>query len=142
FEYTYEIVEQINEVLENYKDVIEINYVTVNSSGAMGMMGGGGANGANYTLLMVPLDERNQSTTEIVKSLSEDLQDIAGAEITVSEVNDGMSMGDPVQIVLNGPEHEVLREISEQVLEEISEVEGVFNPTTSAGTGIPQMEIE
>ncbi|WP_337020557.1 efflux RND transporter permease subunit, partial [Oceanobacillus massiliensis] len=42
---------------------------------------------------------------------------------------------------INGPEHEVLREISNQIVTEISSVEGVFNPTSAASEGIPQMTI-
>ncbi|WP_068673734.1 efflux RND transporter permease subunit [Oceanobacillus sp. Castelsardo] len=142
FENTYEIVEQVNEVLAGYDEVLDVSYVIVSSSG--GMMGAGGSNGgASYTLMLTPASERTKSTTEIVQNMDEELQKIPGAEITASAMDGGvsMSMGDPVQIILNGPEHDVLRDLSEQVAHEISTVDGVFNPTSSASDGIPHMEI-
>lgn len=142
FEYTYKIVEQVNEVLAGYDEVLDVSYVVVSSSG--GMMGAGGSNGgASYTLMLTPASERTKSTTKIVQEMDEQLQQIPGAEITATAMDGGanMSMGDPVQIILNGPEHDVLRSLSEQVVDEISTVEGVFNPTTGASDGIPHMEI-
>src|SRR5699024_483322 len=44
-------------------------------------------------------------------------------------------------IELNGPEHTVLRELAETVVEEISNIEGVHNPQSAVGEGIPQLEI-
>ncbi|WP_156290906.1 efflux RND transporter permease subunit [Oceanobacillus salinisoli] len=140
FAYTYEIVEQVNEVLEDYSDLIEVNYVTINSSDVM--MGGNSDGGASYTLQLIPAGERNQSTTEIVQEMDEAFQKIAGAEITAAAMDAGISTGDPIQIMLNGPEHEVLNELSKEVVAEISTVDGVFNPTSAASEGIPQMEIK
>ncbi|MFD1852146.1 efflux RND transporter permease subunit [Oceanobacillus bengalensis] len=132
-EYTQSIVEQVNGILTSYGDVIDISYVTV---------GGTSSNVASYTLQMVPAGEREQSTTEIVKEMDKDLRKIAGAKISANAMDGGMmSMGDPIQISLNGPEHEILRELSEEVVAEISTIDGVFNPTSSASEGIPQMQI-
>src|SRR5690606_11301637 len=41
----------------------------------------------------------------------------------------------------NGPEHEVLRDLADEVAEEISTVDGVLNPTSGAAQGIPQLTI-
>src|SRR5699024_1891443 len=70
-----------------------------------------------------------------------DLQDIPGAEVTVSAMDGGMGFGDPITIELNGPEHEVLRELSELVVTEISKVDGIYNPESSSSGGVPQMSI-
>ncbi|RKQ34347.1 efflux RND transporter permease subunit [Oceanobacillus halophilus] len=140
FEYTYDIAEQVNEVLVDYEDVLDVSYVTVSGSDGNAMMGGG-SGGATYTLQLIPATERDRSTDEIVQEMDEKFREIAGAEITASSMGATMSMGDPIQIALTGPEHDVLQELSEQVVDEISTVEGVFNPTSSASEGIPQMEI-
>jgi HAE1 family hydrophobic/amphiphilic exporter-1 len=134
-EYTEGIVEQINERLTEYESYIETDYVTVGSAGL------GGGNQATYTMQLIPADERDRSTTEIAQEMDEDFQEIAGADITVNTLDAAMGMGDPIQIQLSGPEHEVLNELSEQVMEEISEVEGIFNPESSATDGVPQMNI-
>ncbi|GAB3789535.1 efflux RND transporter permease subunit [Virgibacillus kimchii] len=131
------IVEQVNERLTDYESYIETSYVTLGSSGF-----GGGGNQAIYTMQLIPAGDRERSTTDIVQEMDEDFRTIAGAEITVNTLDGGMGMGDPIQIQLSGPEHEVVNELSEQVIEEISEVEGIFNPESSAGEAVPQMNIQ
>src|SRR5699024_10496349 len=83
----------------------------------------------------------DQSTDEVIAAMDEQFQEIAGAEITASSMDGGMEMGDPIMIELTGPEHDVLSELSNDIVDEISEVEGVFNPSTAASDGIPQMQI-
>ncbi|WP_053360669.1 efflux RND transporter permease subunit [Bacillus sp. FJAT-27251] len=139
-EYTLQIVEQVNEVISKYEDVIEVSYVTVGGGGFGGQPGS--SNQATYTLMLTPAGDRDRSTTQIVQEMDKEFQLIAGAEITASSMDGGMmSMGDPIQIQLNGPEHEILRELAEEVVAEISTVEGVFNPTSGASEGIPQMNV-
>ncbi|WP_077329271.1 efflux RND transporter permease subunit [Virgibacillus siamensis] len=139
-EYTEKVVDQINAELEDYESVIETSYVSV-GGGGFGMMGLG-ANQATFTMQLVPSTERSRTTKDIVQRIDDDVQQIPGAEITVSAVSGGMSTGEPVQIQLNGPEHEVLRELSSNVVDRISEVDGVYNPTSAAEEGVPQMTIE
>ncbi|WP_404455654.1 efflux RND transporter permease subunit [Oceanobacillus kapialis] len=140
-EHTESIVEQVNEQLTEFESSIETNYVSIGGGSGMGGVGGGSGNTATYTMQLIPSEERETSTTEIVQDMDEALQGIAGAEITVNSMESGMSAGSPIQIQLNGPEHEVLADLSEQVVNEISNVNGVYNPETSASEGIPQMNI-
>jgi len=139
-DYMLGIVEQVNEIIAEYDDVVDVSYVTV-SNGGMGMMGPTSSNQATYTLQLIPVSERDQSTTDIMLEMDEKLQSIAGADITASAMNAGLSTGSPIQIELNGPEHEVLRELSDQVVAEISTIDGVLNPSTGASEGVPQMSI-
>lgn len=137
FAYTDDIVDQINEKLIPYEDQIETNFVSVGGED-MGMMGGGAA---SYTMQLIPASEREQSTNEIVQAIDEDLKDIPGAEIKVTAMDSEVSLGDPIQIQLSGPEHEVLRDLADDVVDEISRVDGVYNPESSAGDGTPQLDI-
>ncbi|MFC4558030.1 efflux RND transporter permease subunit [Virgibacillus kekensis] len=139
-DYTKQIVEQVNNELTDYEDVIETNYVSV-GGGGFGMMGSS-ANQATYTIQLIPSSERTKTTKQVVQEIDEDLEGIAGAEIAVKATDSGMGTGDPVQIQLNGPQHEVLRELSIQVVDRISTVDGIYNPTSSADNGVPQMSIE
>ncbi|MCM3741637.1 efflux RND transporter permease subunit [Oceanobacillus luteolus] len=138
-EYVEGIVEQINEKLIAYEEDIEVSFLSVGGDGVG--PGGGSSNNATYTIQLVPLDERDISTNDFVKNIEEDLRDIAGAEITVSMMESGMNFGDPISIEINGPEHEVLRDLADEVAEEISTVDGVLNPTSGAAQGIPQLTI-
>src|SRR5699024_9681344 len=62
--------------------------------------------------------------------------------ITISEMDAGIGMGDPVEIQLNGPEHEVLRELADDVVDGIQTVDGVHNPESEANLGVPQLQLE
>jgi len=52
-----------------------------------------------------------------------------------------VSLGDPIQIELTGPEHDVLRELADEVVTNISTVDGVYNPESAASDGTPQLDI-
>lgn len=138
-EHTEAIVTKTNGELTKYEDVIETSYVSV---------GGGGfdptstsVNTGSYTIQLIPSNDRNRTTTDIVQEIDKDLQVIPGAEITVTAVGGGLGGGNPIQIQLNGPEHEVLVDLSNQVVRVISEVNGVYNAESSAAEGVPQMTL-
>src|SRR5699024_6759284 len=105
-------------------------------------MGGGSVNTASYTMQLIPSSDRDRTTTDIVKALDEDLKYIPSADITVSSMDSGMGFGDPIQLQLSGPEHEVLGELADNVVDEISDIEGIHNADSSAAQGVPQMSIE
>src|SRR5690625_1347616 len=137
--HTETVVDQVNDKLTDYEKVIETSFASV-GGGGMGM--GSGSNQASFTMQLIPATDRDETTTDIVQEMDKALADIPGAEITVSAMEEGMGMGDPIQIQLSGTEHEVLSELSEQVVANISEVKGVYNPESAASQGVPQMTIE
>lgn len=135
-----EIVEQVNEKLHENDDIIEVSFVT--AGGGDFMSGSTSGNVANFTVQLVPASERKISTGELVQQLDKDLRTIAGAEITVSEMEAGIGMGAPIQVQLNGPEHEVLRDLADQVATDIKAIDGVYNPESDAGLGVPQLKVD
>lgn len=137
--HTESIAEKVNEELAEYEDIIRISFLSIGDGSIDGSTSG--SNEASYTIELVKSGDRDISTTAFVDELDKKLTNIAGAEITVSETEAGLGMGDPVQIELSGPEHEVLRDISKEVREGISEIEGVFNPVAAADEGVPQMKL-
>lgn len=138
-EVTEDIVMQIEERLEPYKDSITTSYVTV---GSTGMNIGAGQNTASFTIQMVPQDEREITTSELSNKLSEAVRDIPGAEIVVTEATMGLSGTAPIQINITGDDQVVLEELAQQVIWLISDVDGVKNPETSAAETSPQIRIE
>lgn len=139
-QHTEDITNQVNDKLKAYEDIVETNFVSV-GGGGFGGMGGGTSNTATYTMQLIPSTERDRTTTEVVQAIGDDLKSVPSAEITVSSMDSGMGFGDPIQIQLNGPEHHILRELAEEVVAEISEIEGIYNPESSATQGVPQMSI-
>src|SRR5699024_5533119 len=113
-----EIVDQVNEKLDAYDEEVETRYV---SAGGDGMdMCGGTSTTATIMVQLIPASEREQWTVAMAQALEEQLQEISGAEIADRAMDSGMEMGDTVQIELSRPEHEVLRELTDQVSEVIS----------------------
>ncbi len=131
----------MNDKLEDYKDIIDVSYVTVGSGDASSAVMSGGSEGS-FTIQLVPQEERSTTTTAVVQELDEELSSIAGAEITVGEMSSGgLSSSDPIQIQLSGPENDVLMELSDQVMTAIEDVEGVYNPSSSIADTQPEMNI-
>src|SRR5699024_6949511 len=137
--HTSDVAGEINDRLEAYDEFIETNYVNI---GGDDMMGGGSADSASYTIQLTPSTDRDKSTEEIVREMDDDLQEIPGADIQVNAMDTGMNMGDPIEIKLSGPEHEVLDELADQVVTEIESVDGIFNPESAQEAGRPQMIIQ
>lgn len=135
-----DIVDEMNDVLADYNHLIDISYVTVGSEGAGGI--GGSSGSANYTIQLIPSSERDVSTTELVSILDERFEVIAGANVVVSEMEAGMGMGSPIEIQLSGPEHDVLQELANVVEDEISGIDGVYNPDAGGGLGVPQLHVD
>src|SRR5699024_12313301 len=81
------------------------------------------------------------TTKERVTELDEKLANVVAAEVTVSEADGGLGMGDPVQIELSGQEHEVLRELADEIKADISNIEGVFNPEKGDDEAVTQIKV-
>src|SRR5699024_9195789 len=118
-EHTEDVADQINDRLSAYEDIVEMSYASI---GGDELMGGAG-NTATFTMQLIPASDRDQTTTEIIQEMDNDLGDIPGADITVSAMEEGMGMGDPISIELSGPEHETLSDLADQVVDNISEVQ-------------------
>ncbi|GAA0289796.1 HAE1 family hydrophobic/amphiphilic exporter-1 [Gracilibacillus halotolerans] len=132
----------VNEHLEKYNDIIDVNYVTVSSGNSQDAVMTGGA-AASYQIELVPASERDLTTDQVVSQLDEEFSSIAGAEITVQSLSSGaMSLGDPIQIQISGPESEVLEQLSDEVINAIATVDGIHNPTSSLSDTQPEMNIK
>lgn len=137
---TSDKLEKVNDRLDAYDDWIETSFVSTSDDDMGGS--GGGNNTASYTMQLVPASERDHSTNEIVQDMDDHFDDIPGADIEVSAMDSGTDLGDPVEIQLNGPEHDELDELADKVVDEIDTVDGVYNPESSAEAGTPQMDID
>src|SRR5699024_1280841 len=117
-EHMQSVTEDVNEKLAAYDDVIDVSYLTVGGGGGAGM--GSSSNQATYMMQLIPASDRSQTTDDVVQSMSEDLESVPGADISVISTDSAAGLGNPIQISLNGPEHEVLRELADEVVDAIS----------------------
>ncbi len=126
---------------------VETVYTTVGSGGGQAAMiglGGGGTNEANLEVSLVSSTERDRSTTEIINEIQEMTTGIPRAEISVVDMAadfGGMGGGSPVSVRIQGPELNILEELSDQIAEMVTEIEGTMNVETSFDEGRPEVVV-
>lgn len=136
-EETRKVAEQAGELLKPYEDIIDNAYMTIGSD----MFGSTGSNIASFTVTLISSTERELSTEDVVQELDRQLRTIPGAEISVSITEVGFGGGSPIQIAINGEDTDTLNELASQVVWAISNIDGVFNPTSSSSQGNAEMHI-
>ncbi|SDJ27873.1 efflux RND transporter permease subunit [Salimicrobium halophilum] len=139
-EETEKVTEDISERLNAFGDVIDVHYLSI-GSGEMGLAGGS-ADRASYTIQLVDPGERERSTQQVMEELDEELQDVVGAEVEVTEMSAGLGTGSPIQVQLNGQEYEVLNELADQVVYMIEDIDGIVAPSSSTEDSEPQLDIQ
>ncbi|RMH11118.1 MAG: efflux RND transporter permease subunit [Gemmatimonadetes bacterium] len=94
---------------------------TVGGSGGGGNPFGGGASGpdeARILISLVDFQDRRYDASEVLRRMQASVgHDIAGAEITIDRVQDGPAQGAPVNIEIIGEDPQVLKQLSDRVLE-------------------------
>lgn len=103
----------------------------VELSGSSGSMRGSGEE-SNINCELVDKNERTRSTDEIVEDVRNQLKSIAGAEISVSsESSMGSMMGGGVTVEIYGDDTDTLKEISDEIENQLSNIEGTREITSS-----------
>lgn len=138
---TENITSQIAAEIKPYQNIIETAYLQIGGGG--GRPGATvGSDTATFTIILTPSKERNETTAQVVQGIDDKVRNIAGADISVSEVTSGFGgSGAPIQIAINGPESDVLAEIAEQVIWQITDINGVQNPESSAAASRPEINV-
>src|SRR5690606_12650033 len=68
-------------------------------------------------------------------------KDIAGAEITVKENDHGMSAGSPITLSISGDDLDVLKDLGQQVVWILEDIEGTINVESSLEEGNPEVQV-
>ncbi|MCA0987819.1 efflux RND transporter permease subunit [Guptibacillus algicola] len=136
---TTDVTEEIDQVLEDIPEV-KLSYLTAGGTDNFSVGAGSQTNRATYSVLLVPIDERSKSDLEVAEDIRTKLKGIPNAEIMVSASDSGFN-ADPIALNIIGPDLDVLKELSDDVLESISEVEGVREPTSSIESNNPEVQI-
>ncbi len=133
-----------DEIIAKISDIPEIDYAfAYTGSGEMSLMMGSGVDQATIYTLLYDVQERTRSADEVAEEMRVRLKDYAGAKITVSTSQSSMGQYSSADISfrLNGMETEALKEISADVVEKVSQIEGIREVTSSAGKSIPEANI-
>ena len=137
-----DIEELVSEIPE-----VETVYTTVGSGGGQAAMiglGGGGTNEANLEVSLVSSTERDKSTTEIINEIQDLTSGIPRAEISVVDMAadfGGMGGGSPVSVRIQGPELDILEELSDEIAEMVTGIQGTMNVETSFDEGRPEVVV-
>ncbi|MCD7855798.1 MAG: efflux RND transporter permease subunit [Clostridiales bacterium] len=123
FDYSYEILQEIDEAIGDIPEAESI-YSTISSSSILSSSGTVAVN-----INLVSADERDRSDVDIDEDLEEKLSGIVGADITVSEGSMAMSAlsGDGFSLDIKGDDITTLREISDDLVERFEAIDGAKN---------------
>ncbi|MGE0160786.1 MAG: efflux RND transporter permease subunit [Gemmatimonadales bacterium] len=104
---------------EDWKSVVAVTGGS--GGGAMAMMGGGGPSGpegGRIAVEIIDFQDRQHDAFETLAEMQAKIgHDVAGATVTVQQLAQGPASGAPVNIEIVGEDPEVLRTLSDQVLE-------------------------
>ena len=92
---------------------------TVGGSGGAALMGGGasGPDAGRVTVSMVEFADQEYDAFDLLSAMQASLgTDIAGADITVDQMDEGPSQGAPINIEIIGEDAGTLKELSDRVL--------------------------
>ncbi len=95
-------------------------------------------------VMLPPKTERTRSAFEIGDDLRENLQDIAGCEITVDASGNGaMAMigGDDISVEITGDDYDVLAQIADELTEQIAALPDAVNVDNSMSDQVPQVKV-
>lgn len=138
-EETEEVVNEINERLAQFEDIIRVSYVSI--GGSSNGVSAGTTNTASYMLELVSSSERDITTKEFIAQVTDLVGDIPGAEITVADQSSGMSTGSPIQLQISGDDQDVLGDLAQQVVWMLEDIDGTLNVESSMSEGNPEVQV-
>ena len=135
------VAEQVVDIaMDTVPEIKDIYYTT--GGGTMSSMTGD--NSTSVTLNLVPISERDRSAEEIGNQLREDLQNIAGADISVSSAGmmDMSAMtGTPISITLSGDNYDELKAATNDLVGQISAIPDAIDVSSSASDQVPEVDV-
>jgi len=143
-EETDEMVKQI-EALSREQPEVDSILSNIGSGGFAGFMEGDNPNEASIMVSLIPMDQRQQHTAETAEELRRDLEAIvpADAELSarVQDMSGGMATEAPLSVEIRGDELEILEELSDEVIERVSQVEGTREIESSLEQERPELQV-
>lgn len=141
-EETEKIVQQVEAFVKQVpeKDII---YTSIGRAGGAAIVQTELTHMASVQLKLVPKEERERSTEQVVEELRAKVSGIAGADIVV-DISDtsGAPAGSPIDIAIRGDDMNVLADISETIKTMVKEVEGTRNVVSSLEDGVEQFQLK
>ncbi|MCD8157488.1 MAG: efflux RND transporter permease subunit [Clostridiales bacterium] len=130
FDYAYEIM---MEMLDNIGEIPEVESSNAQVSSSR----------VSITYNLVSSDERDRSDEDISAYIEEQVKNIAGADISVSEgsMARGSFGGSGFTLEIKGEDTDTLREISDELIEKFEEIDGAKDIESSLDSATLQVDI-
>lgn len=126
--------------MENTPEIDNMYY----STGGTSMMSTSSSNSASVTINLVGKKARDRSAEEIAADLRRRLNDVAGAEFSVSSsgMMDMSAMtGDAISVTLRGDNYDTLTDAANRLTERLAALPGAVEVACSASDQVPEVEI-
>ncbi|WP_088103505.1 efflux RND transporter permease subunit [Halalkalibacter urbisdiaboli] len=138
-EETYNISKEIDERIRSIPEV-DIAFVTVGGTDNFTVSAGSQTERATFNLLLTDIRERQRSDLEVAEDVRNRLLDIPNVSIKVSASETGLTES-PISITIKGPDLLTLQQLSSELIELISTVEGVREPSSNYNNGSPEITV-
>lgn len=125
------VARQVEDALYGNPDIDSFATTVGGSSGLTGDQPTSGGNLANITILLKDKDNREHTSTEVVRTVREKIGSIPGATIRVSEPNNGPPSGAPVLVTFSGDNLDDLEKVTINAERVLSSIEGVSDIQSS-----------
>lgn len=141
-ERTKDITDQVTEQLQNIPEIRDVAVVM----GSGGIMMGGSSDLAQVMVTLVPMKERDRSSTEVADEIRRRMQNIAGARFTVEAVTSmmgtGTGTGGDVQYNVKGDDIGTLTDVSNDLIALLETVPGLRDVSSTISDTAPQATIK
>lgn len=140
---TQGVAHEVQEILKNYSEV-EATFVNIGGRDTFFILSQQKRNRGTIDGRLIPRNDRRLSTAEIVDKIRRDLRRIPGADIKIESSSSLMSMGfggSSVEIEVSGEDLETLKDISDDIVKFIEEIEGTREVKSNYVEGRPQLAL-
>jgi len=141
-EETEKMALKVAERFENIPEKTDIS-ITMGGGAEMSALMGASSDSATITVKMVSKTERDRNSKEIATEMRKMVNDIAGADITVTASTSAMGSyaSSGLEIDIYGDNNDELKKVADDFAQTVREVPGLSDVTTSLEEAAPQTTI-
>lgn len=143
---TADIVSEVEKRLFSYLEiesfVTNVGFVGADSLESFSVSVGGTPNRARIIIDLVEKEYRDRESMEIAEDIRNNIKNIPGADIEVSEVQGGPPTGSPVYIRVEGEKLDDLQSIGKDFTEILKKIDGTRDVRNTLEAGVPELQIK
>ncbi|MDD4169752.1 MAG: efflux RND transporter permease subunit, partial [Desulfotomaculaceae bacterium] len=130
-EETTQVAREVESIAREQVAEIEQVFTSVGGDQQMAFLGASSSDQASLTIKLVPLEERDITTDQAAEKLRRAMQDIPGADITISTESAMAYSSSAIDISVRGDDLEVLEQLGVLLEETVNKVAGTRNVESS-----------